>query len=75
VPKAAEINALSVRMPHEVHEGLRAFSRLCDQSMNDIMVQALREYLVAHGRDAEVDRLMHEAQDRYRVALDKLAGL
>jgi predicted HicB family RNase H-like nuclease len=75
VPKAAEINAMSVRMPQEVHEGLRTFSQLCGKSMNDIAVQALREYLTVHGRDVEVDRLMHEALDRHRVALDKLADL
>jgi predicted HicB family RNase H-like nuclease len=75
VPKAAEINAMSVRMPQEVHEGLRTFSQLCGKSMNDIAVQALREYLTVHGRDVEVDRLMHEALDRHRVTLDKLADL
>jgi predicted transcriptional regulator len=72
---AKEIQALTLRVPREVHEALRTLSFATDTSVNELILRAVRDYLSEEGHRAAVDGFLAQARDRYKVALDKLADL
>ena len=70
-----EVQQLTVRLPRELHEALQILGLATDRSLNDLTVGALRTYLADKGHRDAVQVFFKEAQDTYRVALDKLADL
>lgn len=73
--KEARTQAVTVRMPVEIHEGLRVLCQATGQSMNEVMLRALGNYLSDEGHRKAVEGFLERAQDRYQVALEKLANL
>ncbi|MEX0756157.1 MAG: hypothetical protein WD556_13760 [Actinomycetota bacterium] len=66
---------LTVRVPEEVHEAIRTLSVAIEVSANEIVLRAVRDYLSNEGHRDAVDSFARQAQDRYAVALEKLADL
>lgn len=76
--KATEVarrDVLTVRLPSDLHEQLRAYKYFTGRSINDLAVDLIREFLAGPGRE-EISRGMTErAKGMYGEALDKLAGM
>lgn len=70
-----EARVLTVRVPGEIHEGLRTMAFATGTSINDLVLRALRDYMADAGRREEVAAYIREAQQQFRVALDKLKDL
>jgi len=70
-----EVQQLTIRMPRELHEAMKALSVATGKSANEITLAALRDYLSEEGHRKAVDTYFKEAREVYRVALDKLAHL
>lgn len=75
VRQEREVQVLTVRVPVEVHEALRTLAMATDRSLNEVVLGAVRNYLAEKGHREAVTAFLREAQDQYRVALDKLASL
>lgn len=71
----ADVQQVTIRMPREVHEAMKALSVATGRSINEITLGALRDYLSGEGHRRAVDAYFLEAREMYRVALDKLADL
>ena len=69
------IQQLTIRMPRELHEAMKALSAATGKSANEITLAALRDYLSEEGHRKAVDTYFKEAREVYKVALDKLADL
>jgi hypothetical protein len=70
-----DVQQLSVRAPRDIHEALRTLSLATGKSINDIVLCSIRDYMGSTGHREAVDGFLEQAQERYRVALDKLADL
>lgn len=70
-----ERQALTVRVPADVHEALKTLSMATNRHVNDIVLVAVRDYLAGEGHREAVEIFMHEAVENYKVALEKLADL
>ena len=73
--RSYESQALTVRLPGELHEAVRTLAFATESSINEVVVRAIRDYLSGEGHRQAVDRFLRRAQTNYRVALDKLADL
>jgi predicted DNA-binding protein len=65
---------MSIRFPAEVHDALKLNSTITGDSINDIVVDAVKAHLAATDW-SDFDRRIEKVRDQYRVALDKLADL
>lgn len=54
---------------------MKTFSFATDTSINDVALRAIHTFLTSEGREEEVVALLDQARGKYRVALDKLAGM
>ncbi len=70
-----EVQKFVLRLPVEEHEGLKIMASITGQSMNDLVVRAIREFLAGSGKREEFERILVKVSDRHRVVLDKLADL
>lgn len=66
---------LNVRVPKDAYDALRTYAYATDNSINEVVLRALADFLASRGRQEEVDSFLEGARDQYRVALDKLADL
>lgn len=66
---------LPVRLPTDQYEALKAYAFFTKRSMNEIISQAVQEFLTGSARSGQMKTMLNEAQDRYRVVLDKLKDL
>jgi plasmid stability protein len=73
--KQVKVQQLNVRVPTEVHAGLRMLAAATETSINDIVLGALRNYLSEEGHRKAVERFVKQGRTLYRAALDKLADL
>jgi predicted DNA-binding protein len=71
----AQTQALTLRLPPELHEQLRTLSYLTRRSINDLATEALSAWMEKGGHELLVEAAMRQGQDRHRVALDKLKDL
>lgn len=67
--------AMTVRLPAEVHEALRAVAFAGGGSLNDLVLRAVGDFLLDKGRRETVDAMAARVREQYRVALDKLKDL
>jgi predicted DNA-binding protein len=67
--------ALTLRLPPELHEQLRTLSFLTRRSINDLASSALSRWMETSGHDLMVEAATRHGQERHRVALDKLKDL
>jgi len=75
---AAEVtqrNVLTVRLPTELHEELRAYKLFAGRPINDVVVDLIREFLAGPGRDEIARGMTERAKSMYGETLDKLAEM
>jgi DNA-binding transcriptional MocR family regulator len=71
----AHTTGLAIRAPKELLEALKVTAFATGRSINEIVIDALLEYLSAHGHRETVDALLERVREHYRSALDDLASL
>ena len=70
-----EVQKFVLRLPTDEHEGLKIMASVTGQSMNDLVVRAIREFLAGSGKREEFEKILTKVSDRHRLVLDKLAHL
>jgi hypothetical protein len=71
---AKDTQVVTVRLPRDVYEGLRALSFATDTSINELVLRAVGNYMKGGHREL-VDDAATRVREQYRVALDRLADL
>lgn len=69
----ADQRTLTIRMPADEYETLRGYAFVTDRSMNDVVREAIGQFLIGDGRRQQFESLLSDARSTYRAALDKLA--
>jgi hypothetical protein len=64
--------AMTLRLTDDEAEALRLRSDVEQRSMQDIVRQAIREYIETHSRAELLDRVLDEELPRYAEALRRL---
>jgi len=70
-----ETQVVTVRMPRDVYEGLRALSFANHTSINELVLRALGNHMASAGHRELVEAAATRVSEQYRVALAKLAEL
>jgi hypothetical protein len=65
----------ALRLTEEEMTALRTFATVTNTSMNDVIRRAIREFLSGDARREVFQAILRDAQERYSVALEKLADL
>ncbi|MQA01871.1 MAG: toxin-antitoxin system HicB family antitoxin [Streptosporangiales bacterium] len=73
--QTSERQALTLRLPPELHEQLRLYAFLTSQSINETVTGVVAEWLKEQGRTAMLDAAAEHGQQTHRIALDKLRDL
>jgi hypothetical protein len=68
-------DVLTVRLPTELHEELRAYKLFAGRPINDVVVGLIREFLAGPGGDEIARGMTARAKSMYGEALDKLAEM
>lgn len=71
----SEPQAITVRVPKDIHDALRTTAFATDVSINELVLRAIRDFLGNEAHRRKVEGFLKKAQGQYRVALDKLADL
>ncbi|SBW26786.1 hypothetical protein FDG2_5043 [Candidatus Protofrankia californiensis] len=64
--------AMTLRLTDDETDALRRRSELEQRSMQDVVRQAIREYIETHSRTDLLDRVLDEDLPRYAEALRRL---
>lgn len=64
---------VTIRMPSDMYKAVRTVAFVTGESINDLVVKAVGDYLSTEGRRLAVEGHLQRAQEEWRVALDKLA--
>jgi predicted transcriptional regulator len=64
---------MTLRLSDADTDALRRRAEFEQRSMQDVVKQALREYVERHSRADLIDRVLDEQLPRYAEALDRLA--
>lgn len=72
-PTGPTAHAFTVRVPEPEFSALKAFAFYTDASLNEVVVRAVREFLVNHGGAQEIEAMAERARALYRDALERLA--
>ena len=73
--RPTKVTGMTVRLPAELAEALKNYAFVTDTSANDVMKQALIEYLKAHARTEMVRAAFEKVLAQHSVAFDKLETL
>lgn len=68
-----KVQALTLRLPPDVHDQLRTFAFYTRRSVNELMTELAREFLTGRGRDELMAAVADRGRAEHREALDKLA--
>ncbi len=68
-------NVLTVRLPAELHEELRAYKFFTNRPINEVVVQLIRDFLSGPGREEIARGMTARTKTMYGEALDKLAEM
>ncbi len=71
---ADETTRMTLRLPPEVADTLRAYVFVTRQSANSVMVEALTQFLETTGRDRMVAASTSDTAMRFGAILDKLGN-
>lgn len=66
---------LTVRLPADLHEQLRAYKYFTGRPINDLAVELIRGYLAGPGREEIRHGMTERAKGMYGEALAKLAEI
>lgn len=75
VEERKDTQVVTVRMPRDVYEGLRALSFATETSINELVLRAVGNHMAQEGHRELVEAAAARVQEQYRVALDRLADL
>jgi uncharacterized protein (DUF1778 family) len=67
------VQSMTLRIPRADYEALRTAAFATDQSINELVLAAIRIYLGDTTRRQQVQTAVENAISQYQVALDKLA--
>jgi predicted transcriptional regulator len=70
-----DVQMLTVRVPKDLHEALRTLAFVQKTTINDIVIRSVADYMGSEGHQKAVEGLLGRAQEKWRVALDKLADM
>jgi len=70
-----DTQVVTLRMPRDVYEGLRALSFATETSINELVLRGVGNYMSQEGHRELVEAAATRVREQYRVALDKLADL
>jgi hypothetical protein len=73
--EVSERSVITVRIPADLHEELRAYGFFTHRSINDVVVQLIRDFLAGPGRKEIAAGMTDRAKAMYGSALDKLADM
>jgi len=68
-------NVLTIRLPAELHEELRTYKYFADRSINDVVVELIRDFMNGAGRKEIARGMTERARSMYGEALEKLADM
>lgn len=66
---------LTIRIPAELHDELRAYKLFAKKPINDVVVGLISDFLAGPGRMEIEQGMTDRAKAMYGVALDKLADM
>lgn len=66
---------MTVRLPVELADALKNYAFVTDTSANEVIKQALAEYLKAHARTEMVRAAFQKVLEQHSVAFEKLENL
>lgn len=69
------VTGMTVRLPVELADALKNYAFVTDTSANDVIRQAVTEYLKAHARTEMVRAAFEKVLEQHAVAFDKLENL
>jgi len=70
-----KVTGMTVRLPAELADALKNYAFVTDTSANDIIKQAVTEYLKANARTEMVRAAFDKVLEQHAVAFDKLKDL
>jgi hypothetical protein len=73
--EVTERNVLTVRVPADLHEELRTYGFFTKRSINDVVVNLIRDFLAGPGREEIAQGMTDRAKKMYGKALDELADM
>lgn len=68
----SKVHVFTARMPVHEYEALRAYAHFTRQSINDLVLAAVRAYLGEQGRAEHLERMVEEVKAKLRATLDGL---
>jgi predicted transcriptional regulator len=71
----AKVTGMTVRLPVELADALKNYAFVTDTSANEVIKQAVTEYLKAHARTEMVRAAFDKVLQQHAVAFDKLEHL
>lgn len=71
----AKVTGMTVRLPAELADALKNYAFVTNTSANDVIKQALIDYLKAHARTDMVRVAFDKVLQQHSVAFDKLKDL
>lgn len=69
---ASGARPFTTRLPQREYEALKAYAFFTGSTLGDIVLQAVREFLVNHGRDTAVETAVEERRRRFLETLERL---
>lgn len=71
----AKVTGMTVRLPAELADALKNYAFVTNTSANDVIKQALIDYMKAHARTDMVRVAFDKVLQQHSVAFDKLKDL
>lgn len=68
------LHVFTARMAVDEYEALRSYAFFAGQSVNEVVVSAIREYLRSHATDEQLDALVARTRTQLSRTLDRLEG-
>jgi len=67
-----DIHVFTARMPMREYEALKSYSFYARRSINDIVLEALRDWLREHATEEHLEQLLTDARERFRATVEEL---
>jgi predicted transcriptional regulator len=74
-PHTTKVTGMTVRLPVELSDALKNYAFVTDTSANDVIKQAVIDYLKVHARTEMVRAAFDKVLEQHSVAFDKLKNL
>lgn len=75
INKEKERVQLPVRLPADDYQALKGYAFFCNKSMNEVVSEAVHQFLAGPGREEQMKAMLARVQTDYRTTLDKLKDL